>query len=1155
MKAKRIISALIAAIMLAMMIPFGTVMASAAKDDVSSPAAEPETTAVYDADTVALVNGVEVTVDNILDVLLESPMGGTVEIVKDFTTFSLIFQNSEETGITSKWVINGNGHTISSPFLVRLNTNYLITTDADYVEINDLTLVTMGSGIVVKDGSQVHLNNVNVYTGGTKAGTDPANKDYFCVEQSSAQLNSIAVKISASTRSTVYINGGTYKAYGVSGQVLAVDRGNMVVYGGTFVGEDCSFVARVKNSNKVTDLTSATASLTVYDGTFIKPVIDKKAAYHANNDTTKTPTQNSDGAVIRGDAGGIINIYDGTFACFSGKATKDDGTTAFGVQRDFVILSGISTNTRNCVGFINIFGGNFYSFMTEDCNEYSTQLIGNVSGSYTEMNEAELTKINTSIYGGNFYSNMPSREDNIKSVVNKTTPTIQHVPSDQYATTTSMNNTVTLYGKQFTGVTKWTVSYLEPTTAPANATVKVKNSNGSNYYISDYTYTAPTLNVTVTIPAFAQAVNGVADKNSTVTLLKYITITPTEILNRGQKMTIDGNGKKLTSASNGLTVSSGEITVKNLTIKAGTLDGNYAFKIAKSAIVKDETSDYYNVTVDAFNLVLKLENCAFTANIPVIDNPFLEGSVTTTGCTANNGSVLNITHTYTAPKPPVIEWEFDTTTGTLTISGDTSLSKKLWIDKISIEDIKSIVIADGVTAIGNNIFALCTNLESVSIANSVKSIGNFAFQDCYKLKSFTLGNGIQSIGEAVFMNDRSIESITLPEGLESIDDSAFLGCTKLKSIILPASLTTLGKSVFRGCDSLSSINVATANTKYKSIDGILYTKDATKILMYPHGKTDKSFTVPTNVKTVGAYAFSECPGLTSVVLPDSVTTIEEYAFYACGDLESVDISKNVIDIDIYAFCDCQSLKSVNLPEGLNAINKGVFKGCVSIESIFVPESVRSISDSAFYECMSLKNVILSNTEIIGTYAFWKCVSLKKIVITANVVMIGKYAFSDCTALETLVVCSDNMYISNDTIRDSAINKIIICGFKEVNIEVMFDNPLLSKIESGDIDIEVHDHKWDKGEITTPATETSKGVKLYTCLDCGKTKFAEYAKGSEESTPGGNVSGGGQTDNNTDDDDQANVVKKGCSSAVVGSFGALATVACVAAVTLRKKKED
>jgi hypothetical protein len=598
--------------------------------------------ATYAPDTVALVNGVEVTEDTILDAILESPAGGTVDVVKDFTTFSLIFETYE--GITSEWVINGNGFTVKSPLDARSKSNYLITINAERVTINDLTLDTLGSGINVKDGAQVILNDVNVYSGGTKAGINNTPEfEYTNVHKEDATLNSTAVNLSATTRSTVYINGGVYKAFGVSGMVLAVNRGNMVVTDGYFVGEDCSFVARVWNKDIISDMSNGTASLTVYGGTFIKPVVNRHSFYYTDSET-KAESSCTDGCVVRGDAGGIVNIHGGTFANFTGKTTNNMGV-AKGSQRDFVILGGISTSKPGCNGFINIFGGDFYSFMTKDCNGSSTQLIGNYSGSASAMNEAELGKIYANIYGGNFYSTIPTREDNILSVIDKAEKTIQRVPFDQYTTDTKANQTVTVYGQEFTGVTKWTVNYVEPTTAPAGAAVKVENASGNTYYLTDYIYSGKIgeTDLAISIPAFAQAVNGVADDGAKVTLLSDIAIVPTEILCRGQELTIDGADHTITAATNGLTVSSGDITIKNLTI---TSEGSYAFKIAKSAIDADPESDGYNVTVDAFELDLVLENCKFNGG--VIDNPFLKGSVATTGCKIN-GNDITIEHTYAAP--------------------------------------------------------------------------------------------------------------------------------------------------------------------------------------------------------------------------------------------------------------------------------------------------------------------------------------------------------------------------------------------------------------------------------------------------------------------------------------------------------------------------
>jgi len=576
--------------MIAMMLPLGAVIASAST----------ASTPTYAADTVALVNGTEVNADGFQAALTAATSGGTVEIVKDFTIASLTFGNLNVA--TSTWTINGNDHTITSTATAPDTNNYLVYFSSAYAEVNDLTLVTKANGIRIKDASNLTFNDVNVYSGGTKSNETISEYD--------TAKCSYALYVSNNARCNLVVNGGEYKAYGTNGYVLYVGSGNVVVNSGNFVGEDCTFVARVLNSSLQTKLVDATASLTVYSGTFIKPVVNRKAA--------------TDGAVIRADQGGIVNIHGGDFASFSGRSTGSNN------HRDFVFLAGISSSKPNCVGFFNIFGGNFYSFMADDMTSGSTQLIGNFSGSSSAMNDTELTKINTNIYGGNFYTTLPSREDNLMSVVNKAAATIQHVPADQYTATTVENQTVTVYGKEFTGVTKYTINYVQPTTAPENASVMVTNSDGRVYYLTDYIRKNEAETVTIEVPAITLALNGVADKDSTVKLLKDVSIKAIVILNRHQKMTLDGNDKTINCTTSGMTVWSGEITIKNATIVSA---GAYAIRPTSKS-----------TPLDAIDLKLRIENCTLSSSAEATTltvNPFLKGSMTVVNTTIA-GKVINM---------------------------------------------------------------------------------------------------------------------------------------------------------------------------------------------------------------------------------------------------------------------------------------------------------------------------------------------------------------------------------------------------------------------------------------------------------------------------------------------------------------------------------
>ncbi len=154
-------------------------------------------------------------------------------------------------------------------------------------------------------------------------------------------------------------------------------------------------------------------------------------------------------------------------------------------------------------------------------------------------------------------------------------------------------------------------------------------------------------------------------------------------------------------------------------------------------------------------------------------------------------------------------YSYDDGTQTLTVSKNFEYSSNQdypWYGcRISV---KSVVIEDGVTSIGNSAFEECRNLTSVVIPKNVKSIGNSAFSNCYALASVTLPDGLESIGNSAFYNCRSLSSVVIPKNVKSIGDLAFYNCWQnLSSITLPESLTSIGNSAFAKCDRLCSMYI------------------------------------------------------------------------------------------------------------------------------------------------------------------------------------------------------------------------------------------------------------------------------------------------------------------------------------------------------------
>ena len=353
--------------------------------------------------------------------------------------------------------------------------------------------------------------------------------------------------------------------------------------------------------------------------------------------------------------------------------------------------------------------------------------------------------------------------------------------------------------------------------------------------------------------------------------------------------------------------------------------------------------------------------------------------------------------------------------GVLTISGTGDMADFEWDGtpwcSVS-SQVKSVVIKDGVTSIGDCAFGGCISLTSVSIPdgvisigfaafencslltgvtipNSVTGIGDWAFNCCTSLTSVTIPNSVTNIGWAAFGGCTSLTSVTIPNSVISIGDWAFGGCTSLTSMTIPESVTSIDAGAFAGCSI--SVNVSRENKNYCSVDGGLYDKKKTTIF-HPGKIQNGVFRIPDGVTSIGSYAFCWCENLTSVTIPSGVTTIGDYAFQHCTSLKgvtipgsvtsigssafsgcgltSVVIPDSVTSIGGYAFSGCKALSNITIPGGVTNIAEGVLKGCAALTSVTISKSVTSIDADAFYECSSLTDVYYD-----GTAADWEIITI------------------------------------------------------------------------------------------------------------------------------------------------------------------------------------
>ena len=291
---------------------------------------------------------------------------------------------------------------------------------------------------------------------------------------------------------------------------------------------------------------------------------------------------------------------------------------------------------------------------------------------------------------------------------------------------------------------------------------------------------------------------------------------------------------------------------------------------------------------------------------------------------------------------------------------------------------------------------------------SVTSIGRRAFEGCTNLKSITIPNSVTEMGRRAFSGCSSLIGIAIPDSVTEIGKYAFDGCKSLTSITIPDGVTSIGDGAFYNCSSLTEIKVASENSNYVSVNGVLYNKDKTTIICYPVGKKGNNYKIPDGVTKVGSSAFIGCSSLTSITIPNSVTEIGYSVFEGCTNLKSITIPNGVTSIGDSAFEGCTSLTSITLPDSVTSIGFGAFIGCSSLTSITIPDSVTCIGESAFSGCSSLASITIPDSVMsIGNDAFHECSSLTSITIPYSVTSIGDYAFLGCSRLTAIDVNTDN----------------------------------------------------------------------------------------------------------------------------------------------------
>ena len=394
-------------------------------------------------------------------------------------------------------------------------------------------------------------------------------------------------------------------------------------------------------------------------------------------------------------------------------------------------------------------------------------------------------------------------------------------------------------------------------------------------------------------------------------------------------------------------------------------------------------------------------------------------------------------------------------------------------------DIKTVLVGEGVTTVGNFAFYGCSNLTSVTLPDGLTTVGESAFRSCEQLATVEFGTGlitvsplafmncfaltgadlgsqVDLIGNSAFYNCSALAEVNLGDSLRGIDTLAFFGCTSLKSVSMPDTVIALGSDVFSGCTSLETAKLS---------DGLV---------------------------NLPGYTFNECVSLKSVNMPQYLSTIGVRAFYRCESLESIQMPFSLIAIDDDAFGHCTSLTEIDFPMALGYVGYFSFNGCTGLTNLEFPDGLTYFTGGCFYGCTGLTEIVFpEGTTYVDDDAFVGCTNVTKIVFQGSLPTILS-AFDGITA-DAYYPAGDETWTS-----DALLNYGGNLTWHALCVDHSYGKwtPVVPSTctETGIDERVCTKCKWVEERISEPAghiwddegVENEDGEIVYSCLICGET---------------------------------------------------------------------
>ena len=340
-------------------------------------------------------------------------------------------------------------------------------------------------------------------------------------------------------------------------------------------------------------------------------------------------------------------------------------------------------------------------------------------------------------------------------------------------------------------------------------------------------------------------------------------------------------------------------------------------------------------------------------------------------------------------------------------------------------ELKKVVIKDGVTNVSNYALFFLPAATQITLPESVTSIGRYGIALCSKLNGISLPRAVTAIGDFGLAGN-NFTSISLPDGLQTLGRGAFDACASLSGMTLPAAITAVPDKCFNDCTKLLTVD-------YKG-----------------------------EVTAIGERAFEGCKSLTKAPIPAAVTALGNSAFNGCI-----------------------ALTDVTLPGGVTAVPDACFQGCTALADMKLPATVTSVGHNAFTGCTALGDVRCYGAPPTVQPAGAAEHSFEPGIVTIHYNPDPVYGWTLDTdgtwqgyKVSSKGACLHTGYGTTENTVPAT------CG-ADGRIDTVCAN--CGDVIATKVIPATGAHTWDNGTVTTEPTETTPGVRTFTCAVCSQTK--------------------------------------------------------------------